>query len=104
MVHGASTKQNPTLRTTPRKKAREKRGTIPRGLSCREAKIVVKTRVSPTAATNSPLSGRNKTATPPIKPVPAHQTSDCFLVLLRNAKVAATQRSTARNVVDVSVS
>src|SRR6266436_1358688 len=74
------------------------------------------TNVRPIAAANNPLSGRNKTASPPSSPATSHQRSGFFKLVLSfassassvvalslKARVAARHIAITRNVVGTSV-
>ena len=62
------------------------------------------TSVSPIANANSPLSGRNKTATPASSPVASPQPQAYFARYVAvSASVAVKHIATARNMVGVSV-
>src|SRR5947207_14118890 len=62
------------------------------------------TSVQPTAATKSPLSGRNIVARPPENPARTHHLALFARVLAFIARVAANAQSVANKVVHVSVS
>ena len=58
---------------------------------------------TPIEAVTKPTSGRNRTPSPVINPLRAHQRSSCSNLSARNAHVAAMPAATIRNVEGTSV-
>src|SRR6266850_3521785 len=106
MVQGVSTRQKAAEKTAPRAIAFANLGRKPPLAPAAAGWVrrsVSPTRVRPTAAANSPLSGLKSTAMPATIPV----INQSRIVLLQfedlNASVAVRQMASARKIVGVSV-
>src|SRR5689334_14725234 len=93
MVQGTSTRQN-----TSDKHAPERTSLLKSRLQPNHSTIV-----TPTAAANNPLSGRNSTASPTINPLTPQHTSDRLNSVDLNAHVTVNTIATARKFVITSV-
>ena len=106
IVHGTSTNAKASENSTPLTTVR---------LNFFKRKKPTVASVTPTEATNSPLSGRNRTFTPPINPAATNQSSEClkffplslsasFVVNnFRSAIVAPMHIAIVKNIVGTSV-
>src|SRR5215213_563793 len=93
MVQGTSTMQNAIEKSTAERIAVFKlRRTSAESID-----------VPPITAAKRPLSGRNKTASPAIRPVTIHHMSAFFRTAALNANVAVSTIATARKLVGTSV-
>src|SRR5689334_13730973 len=93
MVHGTSTRQNASDKHAP-----ERTSLLKSRLQPNQSTIV-----TPTAAANNPLSGRNSTASPTINPLTPHHAKDRFKSVALKAHVTANTIATARKFVSTSV-
>src|SRR5712691_1377672 len=107
MVQGTSTRQKANENVAPRYEARENLYRISSLLFLNSTPLgrtrIATTNVSPIAAANSPLSGRNRTDTPARIPVATHSHKAFFWLLALNASVAVKHIASAKKMVGVSV-
>src|SRR6266403_1920802 len=111
MVQGTRARQNASEKTAPggtdlHSPLRRLFALTDKGLdvpSLRAPMTSDATIVIPIAAANSPLSGRKRTAIPPVRPAMAHHMNASFLAAALSANVAARHIETARKFVGTSV-
>src|ERR1043166_313216 len=98
MVQGPSTRQNASKKSAAESGAARIRVKKP----VLRVTSAVSINVPPIAAANSPLSGRNRTASPASKPVATHQLSAFLRTLALNANVAVSTIAAVRKFVSTS--
>jgi hypothetical protein len=100
MVQGTSTMQNAIEKSAAERIALRIR--VKNGPAFR-LKSAESINVPPMAAAKSPLSGRNMTASPAIRPVATHHMNAFFRPVALNANIAVSTIATARKFVATSV-